>query len=151
MLIMSYNICISDICLKHYRGEAMPRPRKWRRVCCLPECNRFGPLNADTSPENYIMMTVDEYESIRLIDLLGLTQEECASQMNIARTTVQAMYNKARRKLAESLVNSKLLCIEGGEYRLCEESGKQCGGCNWSRCDKMKRSGKTRHVEGSEI
>ncbi|MDF2522024.1 MAG: putative DNA-binding protein, partial [Clostridia bacterium] len=82
----------------------MPRPRKWRKVCCLPENNQFGPLNAVVNQEHFITMTIDEYETIRLIDLEGFTQEECAKQMNVARTTVQGIYNDARKKLAESLV-----------------------------------------------
>jgi predicted DNA-binding protein (UPF0251 family) len=52
-------------------------------------------------------MTIDEYETIRLIDLEKLTQEECATQMNISRTTVQGIYDVARKKIAESLVNGK--------------------------------------------
>lgn len=81
-------------------------------------------------------MTVDEYETVRLIDLEGFTQEECASQMNIARTTVQGIYNDARKKLAESLVNGKVLRIEGGDYKLCDGFGKSCsgGGCRKQRC-----------------
>ena len=72
--------------------------------------------------------------NIRLIDLEGFTQEECASQMNVARTTVQGIYIEARKKLAESLVNGKVLLIEGGEYRLCEGLGNSCGrGCHKHR------------------
>ncbi|HBC98067.1 MAG TPA: hypothetical protein DC034_14915 [Clostridium sp.] len=108
----------------------MPRPMKWRKVCCLPESNKFGPLDLSADARNYVNMTVDEYETIRLIDLEGFTQEECAGQMNIARTTVQGIYFEARKKLAESLVNGKILLIEGGEYRLCDGLGNGCGrGC----------------------
>lgn len=116
----------------------MPRPIKWRKVCCLPENNRYGPLDLPASSENFVKMTVDEYETIRLIDLEGFTQEECANQMNIARTTVQGIYNDARRKLAESLVNGKVLLIEGGEYRLCDGYGQSCGsgGCRRHRRSK---------------
>lgn len=106
----------------------LPRPRKWRKVCCLPESNLFGPLNAAINHENFVNMTVDEYETIRLIDLEGFTQEECAKQMNIARTTVQGIYNDARNKLAQSLVNGKVLRIEGGNYKLCDGLQKSCGG-----------------------
>ena len=109
----------------------MPRPMKWRKVCCLPESNKFGPLDLTLDDQDYVNMTVDEYETIRLIDLEGFTQEECAKQMNIARTTVQGIYIEARRKLAESLVNGKALIIKGGEYRLCDGLGKGCGrGCH---------------------
>lgn len=105
----------------------MPRPRKWRKVCCLPESDRFGPLNATIDQEYFVTMTIDEYETIRLIDLEGYTQEECAKQMDIARTTVQGIYNDARKKLAESLVNGKVLRIEGGNYQLCDGLEKSCG------------------------
>lgn len=120
------------------KGDNMPRPRKWRKVCCLPECNRFGPLDIPENTENYVNMTVDEYETIRLIDLEGFTQEICADHMNIARTTVQGIYNDARKKLAKSLVNGKILLIQGGEYQLCDGTGKGCvaGGCHRNKCKK---------------
>jgi len=117
----------------------MARPRKWRKVCCLPERNRFGPLNAQINQEHFITMTVDEYETIRLIDLEEFTQEKCANQMNIARTTVQGMYNDARKKLAESLVYGKVLRIEGGDYKLCDGIEKSCG-CGGCRRHKYGRA-----------
>ena len=108
----------------------MPRPRKGRRVCRLPEMNRFGPTDHAHMQET-VRMRVDEYETVRLIDLTGYTQEECAAQMGIARTTVQGIYNEARKKIADALVNGKELIIEGGDYRLCEglEETCGCGGC----------------------
>jgi len=114
----------------------MPRPRKWRKVCCMPASSRFGPLDSTINADNNISMTIDEYETIRLIDLEGFTQEECAVQMNIARTTVQGIYNDARKKLSESLVNGKVLRIEGGDYQLCDglEIKCGCGGCYKHRC-----------------
>lgn len=114
----------------------MARPRKWRKVCCLPDSNLFGPLNAPIDQDHFVTMSVDEYETIRLIDLEGFTQEECANQMNIARTTVQGIYTDARKKIAESLVNGKVLKIEGGDYKLCDGLEKSCGGggCRRFRC-----------------
>lgn len=106
---------------------SMARPRKWRKVCCLPESNRFGPLDIQINENQFIVMPVDQYETIRLIDLEGLTQEECADQMHIARTTVQRIYSDARKKVAESLVEGKVLRIEGGDYKLCNGVGKSCG------------------------
>lgn len=124
----------------------MPRPVKCRRVCELPDNSRFGPLDVPAEMRVTVSMVVDEYETIRLIDLEGLTQEECAEQMNVARTTVQGIYNEARIKLAEALVNGKILRIEGGEYRLCDGTGKSCGrgSCRRRRCrggftDEIKR------------
>lgn len=108
----------------------MPRPPKWRIICCLPEVNRFGPLGS--APAGAIEMTVDEYETIRLIDFEGFTQEECAGQMQVARTTIQGIYARARGKIAQSLVEGKSLHIKGGDYRLCK--GLACGrGCRRRR------------------
>lgn len=124
----------------------MPRPRKWRRVSCLPETDRFGPLNGKFDPNDCIVMTVDEYETIRLIDYEGCTQEECSKKMNVARTTIQGIYFEARRKISDALVNSKALWIQGGEYVLGEGAGrgpcclpKDCPrrkmGCDPERCE----------------
>jgi uncharacterized protein len=132
----------------------MPRPRKWRSVCRMPGCSRFGPLDPATEAER-IIMSVVEYETIRLIDLEALTQEECAGQMNVARTTVQGIYNNARQKLADSLVNGKELFIEGGEYILCDrsESDRISGCCYRRNCWRNQTpSNETDHpkMEGSE-
>ena len=71
-------------------------------------------------------LTVDEYEVLRLIDYEGLLQEECAEKMQVARTTVQAIYGAARKKLATMLVEATALRIEGGNVRLCEGTDLHC-------------------------
>ena len=117
----------------------MPRPRKCRKVCCLPRVNQFVPIDGDESVDEIIIMTVDEYESIRLIDNEGFTQEQCSEYMKVARTTAQQIYNNARRKVARALVMGLTLKIEGGDYQLCsgEEKVCACGGCKKHRrfCD----------------
>ena len=94
----------------------MPRPCKRRRVCALPGCRRFGDLEGDQHQEP-IEMAVDEFEAIRLVDLLDLTQEEAARQMGVARATVQSIYGSARKKLALSLVEGRELRIGGGSIK----------------------------------
>lgn len=114
-------------------GAPISRPKKWRRVCALPRCTSFGPENG--RHDGTVGMTVDEYETIRLIDAEGLTQEQCAAQMGVARTTAQAIYASARKKLAACIVNGLSLVIEGGEYRVCGHEGKGCGhGCRHAHC-----------------
>ena len=100
---------------------------KRRRVCSLPENKLFGPQSTATVAHDQIRMSLDEYETIRLIDLEAFTQEECADQMEVGRTTVQAIYASARQKLADALVNGKLLTIDGGSYQLCDDTDKGCG------------------------
>ena len=65
-------------------------------------------------------MTVDEYEGIRLVDLEEKTHEQCALQMDISRSTVQEIYENARRKLAACIVYGRKLVIAGGNYRVCD-------------------------------
>ena len=113
----------------------MARPRKYRSVCCLPESNLFGPLNIKDKGSEAVIMTVEEYEAIRLIDFEGLTQEECSERMNVARTTVQRIYSDARKKISESIVNGTRLKIEGGDYKFYEEAERkyECGRCRRRR------------------
>ena len=98
----------------------MPRPVRCRRIERMPVFRSFSP--DDVSETGTVFMTVDEFEALRLMDCEGLTQEACAVRMNIARTTVTAIYENARRKVADALVNGKRLLITGGccEYEPVE-------------------------------
>lgn len=98
----------------------MARPSRCRRICSEPAYDSFIPQGICCGGE--IVLTVDEYEVIRLIDLEKLTHEQCAKQMDISRTTVTEVYETARRKIADSIVNGKMLMISGGHYRLCDGS-----------------------------
>ncbi len=112
----------------------MPRPRKCRRVCCVPENTNFGPLENCAKRREAVVMTVDEFETIRLIDYEGLTQEECAERMCISRTTTQAIYSNARLKLAKCLVTPMKLVIEGGDIVLCKGESPGCGAKRCPAC-----------------
>ena len=93
----------------------------------MPENVRFFP---ESKSEEEIILCVDEYEAIRLIDYEGLSQEECGEYMNIARTTVQQIYAEARKKIARMLVLGTELRIQGGHYMLCHRKSCCC------RCEK---------------
>lgn len=97
----------------------MPRPKRCRRIGKMPRINQFRP-HPIIEEENEIILQIDEYETIRLIDYESLTQEECAEKMEVARTTVQQIYNEARQKIAKSIVEGKTLIIKGGCYKLCK-------------------------------
>lgn len=121
----------------------MSRPVKCRKVCRLPENNEFVPVKGACG-RSKVVLTVDEYEAVRLIDKESFSQEECSAYMGVARTTVQQIYLSARRKIADALVYGLPLRIEGGRYRLCdgEEDACGCGGCKRHRCcEKSERKG----------
>ena len=103
----------------------MARPTKQRRICKAPAYCEFGPIGKVDDQEP-IVLDVTEYECLRLIDYLGLTQEECAKHMTVVRTSITSMYAKARNKVADSLVNGRRLVIEGGNYAICPGSAEGC-------------------------
>ena len=90
----------------------MPRPMKCRMIERLPVYRSFSP--DDINAAKSVLMTVDEFEAFRLLDDEGLTQEACAERMQIARTTVTAIYDSARKKIADVIVHGKRLVITGG-------------------------------------
>ena len=97
----------------------MPRKPRCRWIDSYPDHWLFSPEEiSDAEP---VVMSLDEFESIRLLDHEGLTQEQCAERMGVARTTVTAIYESARRKIAEALVEGKRLLIRGGSYRLSDQ------------------------------
>ena len=95
----------------------MPRPPRCRRICGAPQVNPFCPDGCENTEP--ILLTLDEYEVIRLVDLEQQTHEQCAAQMDISRSTVQEIYESARRKIAACLVHGKPPHITGGNYRIC--------------------------------
>ena len=105
----------------------MPRPRKCRRVYALPENRAFAPQTPGQGEP--VILTVDEYETLRLIDHVGYSQDAAGAYMGVGRTTVQQIYTAARKKLAAALVEGLPIRIEGGAYELCRSGGH----CRWVR------------------
>ena len=108
----------------------MPRPVKCRKVCYFPNILEFLPAD-NTEKKTPIVLTVDEYETIRLLDKKGYSQEQCAASMQVARTTVQRIYEIARKKIADALIDGHPLRIEGGDFIICDGQSSNCsfGGC----------------------
>ena len=99
----------------------MPRTTKCRRIYGFPDYYSFIPEDADAGSIETIMLSLDEFETIRLLDHEGLNQEECAVRMGVARTTVTAMYESARKKIIGAIVEGKRLCIAGGNIEIDRE------------------------------
>lgn len=131
----------------------MSRPVKKRKVCCEPICLSFLPEGASEETGRAVL-TLDEFETIRLMDFEGLSQDQCARQMQVARSTVQLIYDNARQKVASALVLGLSLHIEGGSYTLCDgrSAGYGCRRCRWNtdpddnRLSTMERTNKVMKV-----
>lgn len=108
----------------------MVRPTKPRTVEFDPAVTYFKPAGIPMRELEEVSLGVDEVEAIRLKDLMGLEQEECAKRMNLAQSTFHRLLSGARMKVARVLTEGKALRIEGGNYVLspstltCRDCGK---------------------------
>ncbi|MBN2513628.1 MAG: DUF134 domain-containing protein [Sedimentisphaerales bacterium] len=127
----------------------MPRPYKNRCVNGRPVAVIYKPAGIPVAGLQWIQLNLDEFECIRLIDHLGLEQEETAEQIGVSRPTVTRIYASARKKIANALVQGLALRIEGGPIVQLSElcAGLSCQRWyqhenqsieNKSRSDKMK-------------
>jgi len=98
----------------------MSRPRLCRTVGFQPNVTYFKPAGIRMVELEESVVTVDEFEAVRLKDLLGLEQKECAKKMNISQPTFHRLILSARKKIADAIVNGKAIKIEGGVYKMVQ-------------------------------
>ena len=107
----------------------VPRPTKFRRVEFFPEDTYFVPYNKPKCELEEVRLKIEELEAMRLKDIEGLNQEECAERMHISRQTFQNIIDNARKVVATALTEGKAINIGGGHYttRNCEFKCMECG------------------------
>lgn len=96
----------------------MPRPRRFRRVFGIPSINHFKPMGVPMAGLEVVVLSIGEYEAIRLVDLEGVDQTQTAEKMGISQPTLNRTLTSARNKIADALVNGKAIRIEGGNYQV---------------------------------
>ena len=96
----------------------MPRPRCCRTVGSMPASEYFKPRGIPLSDLEEIVLTIDEFEAVKLADYEQLYQEDAANRMKISRQTFGRIIDAAHQKLADALIHGKALKIEGGQYVL---------------------------------
>lgn len=94
------------------------RPRKRRCVGREPGVNYFKPQGVPFSSLEEVILTVEEYEALRLADLQGLPQDKAAKKMDVSQPTFHRLLKSAREKASRAIVEGKALRIQGGHYRL---------------------------------
>jgi len=107
----------------------MPRPVKCRRVCCTPGADYFKPRGVPLRDLEKIVLTMDEFETLRLADLEGLYQDVAGARMGVSRQTFGNILDSAHKKIAECVVNAKAIKIEGGVYTMADMREFECSGC----------------------
>lgn len=119
--------------------HGMARPQKCRCICSKPKVTEFLPVRGGAVET--VWVGFDEYEAIRLLDYEHLTQQQCAEKMDISRPTVTRIYEEARRKMADALVNGKKIAIGGGDVIVCTQFKPECA--NVKHCCHRTEKGRT--------
>ncbi len=95
----------------------MVRPLKPRCLGCTPAAGYFKPVGIPLRELDEVALALDELEAVRGVDLEGLQQTEVAARMGLSRQTVGNLLGRARRKIADALLNGKALRVESGEVK----------------------------------
>lgn len=109
----------------------MARPVNPRKVFSRPKVKGFIPMGYYASDLETVYLSVEEFESIRLKDYMGLSQLESSEHMGVSRPTLTRIYEKARNKIAEAICEGKQILIQGGnvvyheKWFICDDCGSK--------------------------
>lgn len=127
----------------------MPRPIRNRKISVPPKMNGFKPFGIPVCKLSVVKLQFDEYESLRLVSYLELSQDEAAEKMEVSRPTLTRIYNSAIKKIAKAMVEGAAIEIEGGqvefkgEWFKCKKCHNLISGLNnHKKCEGCKSYGK---------
>ncbi|NCB83013.1 MAG: DUF134 domain-containing protein [Bacteroidia bacterium] len=106
----------------------MPRPKQDRKISIPPLMKGFKPFGIPRRMLSSVSLLYDEYEAIRLLDYEGMNQDQAAVQMNVSRPTLTRIYEKARKTIAQALVEGNMIVIEGGNVQF-DRAWYRCRRC----------------------
>ena len=109
----------------------MGRPLLWRRVNFIPPITYFKPAGVPLTTLQEVCLSVEEAEAIRLKDIEGLEQEECAQRMSVSRSTFARVLTPVREKMADALLNGKAIRIAGGNFEMAVRRFRCNNGHEW--------------------
>ncbi len=109
----------------------MVRPHKNRMVAYDPDISYIKPRGIPLTELQEVQITIDEYEALRLSDLMDMPYEEAANKMKVSRATFGRIVRRARKTVADALINGKAIIIQGGSYRIIDKNRIfMCNNCN---------------------
>ncbi len=109
--------------LNHDLFQHMPRRKRWRTVSDEPPVSVFKPAGVPAVELEEILITLDEFETVKLADFEGMNQREASAIMHVSQPTFNRILSSARSKIAKALVQGCVLRIEGGRYVLGDGTG----------------------------
>lgn len=108
----------------------MARPQSDRIVHEPPLFSNFKPMGVRGQDLGQILLTLDEFEAFRLADQVGMSHAAAAEEMEISRSTFTRLIEKARKKIADFIIQGKMLTIEGGSVHFRNNILK-CQSCGY--------------------
>lgn len=108
----------------------MARTKQDRKIEAPPIMEGFKPFGIPRRGLDSVILSIDEYESIRLLDYEGLMQEQAAERMNVSRPTLTRIYENARKVIAQAFVEGKMILIDGGNVEFDRQ---------WFRCKRCHK------------
>ncbi|NQU87834.1 MAG: DUF134 domain-containing protein [Mariniphaga sp.] len=127
----------------------MPRKKRGRKMLVPPVIKGMSVFGVRGRRAQEVYLLFEEYETIRLLDYRGMTQEEAAVHMEVSRPTLTRIYEDARRKVAKSFVEGRDILIRGGDF-FFDENWYKCNSCNASYSNYEKQDVATCPVCNSE-
>ncbi|OYT27868.1 MAG: hypothetical protein B6U97_00200 [Candidatus Altiarchaeales archaeon ex4484_96] len=92
------------------------RPKCIRIVKDKPGIDYFKPRGTPLNKLKSVILSIEEIEAMRLVDLEGLEQEKAAKEMKVSRRTLARDLKRGRKKTVEALVEGKAIEIRGGFF-----------------------------------
>ncbi len=108
----------------------MPRPKSKRIVHEPPLFTEFKPIGVRGPSLEQVELSLDEFEALRLADMLNFSHAEAAEEMEISRSTFSRLIDQARGKMADFIIKGKLLSINGGNVHF-RTNTIQCQSCGY--------------------
>lgn len=107
----------------------MPRQRRLRKVVAPPKFKGFKPYGTSNSSATAIELFYEEYEALKLADYDGMNHKEASELMGVSRATFARIYESARQKMAQALVEAKEIKTVYGNADM-DESWHLCNDCH---------------------
>ncbi|MBT3405522.1 DUF134 domain-containing protein [archaeon] len=98
-------------------GAVVGRPRICRRIRGRPDVTYFKPAGIRMIDLKEVVLAMDEFEAIRLVDFEGIEQSVAGEKMKISQPTLSRLLKSARNKLAGAITNGNAIKIEGGNFK----------------------------------
>jgi len=109
----------------------MPRRKRNRRIQFPPVIKGMSVYGVRGRKSNEVVLRLEEYEAIRLLDYQNLNQEQAAVHMDVSRPTLTRIYEEARNKVATAFVEGRDIIFRGGDIYFDE---------NWFKCNACQAS-----------